>query len=686
MQKLISPHRMAALSVLGAMALLLLGYLAIAPAPLMAASAQATVWEVDRLDDPALPAGTACTGAADDCTLRGAIDQAVDGDTVQLTVPGTITLTQATLILTKSITITSPGQAEHIIDGGDSHRLFTINGERHVILDQLTLQNGRAGMGGAVNIAAGTLTMTHVLLQNNTSNQTGGALYASPASEGTLNLYLAQVDFRNNHARDTFQSGGAIHTQARQNSTVNLTIVDGHFESNLGGPTQGSGGYGGAISATTLDANSRMTLDIRGSRFISNTTGDYGGALYVQPYNRTFGAQSSIDVSIHDSEFAHNIVESEFSGIGGGVYLSALDSGSTLDFVIHNSEFVGNRAHYEGGGLAIASYNRDGSGENAVRGEIAGSVFQLNSADRGGGLHQRALDNASATAITISTTTFMSNTALQGGGGIYLAALNRDSGDTEQAHNQLVVEQSTFADNRAVDSDGGALYVQAAGSSAAGISEVALTNVTFSGNQSAQDGGALYASASGITATTATLDIVNVTAFDNSAPEGNDFFVREVGFAGAHLDLISSIIAGGQGTPCAVVDAQVTGANNRIDDISCGEGAPFRLGAVSGLVPNLADNGGPTLTHHFYAGSNALDAVPAGQCTEAGGESLLVVDQRGELRPFGAACDVGALEAQTTELPDAPEPDDPNPDDPNPDDPNPDDPDPDDPNPDQPNP
>src|SRR5690606_38171707 len=55
-------------------------------------------------------------------------------------------------------------------------------------------------------------------------------------------------------------------------------------------------------------------------------------------------------------------------------------------------------------------------------------------------------------------------------------------------------------------------------------------------------------------------------------------------------------------------------------------------------IPNLTDNGGPTLTVALVPGSPAVDAVSPAECP--------AVDQRDVSRPQGAACDVGALELQ----------------------------------------
>jgi len=51
----------------------------------------------------------------------------------------------------------------------------------------------------------------------------------------------------------------------------------------------------------------------------------------------------------------------------------------------------------------------------------------------------------------------------------------------------------------------------------------------------------------------------------------------------------------------------------------------------------LADNGGPTMTHALGAGSVAIDHIPAVDCQ-------VTEDQRGEPRPGGSMCDVGSFE------------------------------------------
>ena len=59
----------------------------------------------------------------------------------------------------------------------------------------------------------------------------------------------------------------------------------------------------------------------------------------------------------------------------------------------------------------------------------------------------------------------------------------------------------------------------------------------------------------------------------------------------------------------------------------------------------LGDNGGPTQTHALGAGGVAIDQIPLEDCVDADGQPL-TNDQRGEPRPVGDGCDVGAFEVQ----------------------------------------
>jgi hypothetical protein len=114
------------------------------------------------------------------------------------------------------------------------------------------------------------------------------------------------------------------------------------------------------------------------------------------------------------------------------------------------------------------------------------------------------------------------------------------------------------------------------------------------------------------------------------------------------ITMSNTIMAGnGSGADCSV-DPLNSGAitsfgynligNKTGCPISATTGDKFGT-AVNPIVPNLAplsDNGGPTFTHALFSNSPALDAGDNTTC--------LVTDQRGNIRPEGTQCDMGAYE------------------------------------------
>lgn len=109
--------------------------------------------------------------------------------------------------------------------------------------------------------------------------------------------------------------------------------------------------------------------------------------------------------------------------------------------------------------------------------------------------------------------------------------------------------------------------------------------------------------------------------------------------------LRNTIIAGntaGQGNANCHVAAMVIQSlgHNLADDATCFLSAAGDLARHDPRLGALADNGGPTQTQLPSAGSPAIDAGAAEDCPAA--------DQRGQARPQGAGCDIGAVEVTPT--------------------------------------
>jgi hypothetical protein len=190
------------------------------------------------------------------------------------------------------------------------------------------------------------------------------------------------------------------------------------------------------------------------------------------------------------------------------------------------------------------------------------------------------------------------------------------SGGAIGAFDPSSVTDSTFTDNEAVGPT-------ASGSAITNFFDLDLTNTTVVGNST--DGtttrGAIY--------TEGNLGGTNVTIVDNEGEDaanvragtfdGRGFVIGQPGDGGDNCTIT------GTGTAVDSTDddgtCELTGASNVPD---------LRLG-------QLRDNGGTMRTVLPLAGSPAVDLM-AGGCP-------VPLDQRGVARPFGAACDAGAIEA-----------------------------------------
>src|SRR5687767_184285 len=89
-----------------------------------ASAVHAATRTVDRTDDP-VPAASACTSAANDCSLRGAIESAAAGDKIDFALSGNVQINLTSRIaFNRSLTVSGPGTSQLTIKGMPNDNVF----------------------------------------------------------------------------------------------------------------------------------------------------------------------------------------------------------------------------------------------------------------------------------------------------------------------------------------------------------------------------------------------------------------------------------------------------------------------------------------------------------------------------------------------------------------------------------
>jgi hypothetical protein len=294
-------------------------------------------------------------------SLRQAIINAADNDTIDLTgISGMITLATE-LTVNKSVTITGPGASALTISGNNAVRVFNIASGKIVSISGLTVANGRVedNLGGGIlnlgnltlnnvvvtnNAAArgtqgpfvrgggiysqlneSSLTITNSVISNNTAAGEGGGIYIH---SGVLNLQNVTID--NNHVTDSTSVGGGINIGSNVPTPVtfnNLTISNNSAVS----------GGGGLISYTSLTIFNSVVFNnsVAGG---TNLNDGRGGGMYLTGSSKTY---TLTNVTISGNSASHAVS----SGVGGG----GIVTNQTLNLT--NVTITGNTSQGGGGGI-----------------------------------------------------------------------------------------------------------------------------------------------------------------------------------------------------------------------------------------------------------------------------------------------------------------------------------------------
>ena len=263
-------------------------------------------------------------------SLRQALADVNDGDTINFAVTGTIGLTSGELLVTKSITISGPGSESLAVNGNAKSRVFHIASDQTVTISGLTITNGHVSdSGGGIYNDHAMLTLNDCTISDNSATDNlGGAIHNDGENVGHATLQI-------NNSLITNNSGGGIYNDAIQAGTAMLVITDSTLSNN--GPSEAINNHGWSC---IFCGNGTTSVQITNSSITGN-----GGAIYSDTGRQNCGGSCPVTISITNSTI---------SGNGGGVHNSTLS-----DTVVSNSTISDNGfgIYNDNAALATSVYN-----------------------------------------------------------------------------------------------------------------------------------------------------------------------------------------------------------------------------------------------------------------------------------------------------------------------------------------
>lgn len=620
------------------------------------------------------------TSAADSGagTLRDTVAASASGDTIRFAPPlsGQTIRLASTIVFFRSLTIDGSTLATPITISGDTNsdssadvQIFGAIAGTVLTVDSVTLTLGHtAGYGGAIQ-SAGTVNLIDTTVSDCDAAVAGGVSASTLVVRGST--------FANNTASN---SAGAL--QAIDGTVVNTTI------------TGNSASQGGAIRINDGDTMRLFHCTISGNYGVTGAGLYVNGTLVLE---NSIVANSSVgaDCLVAGGGFASNVQNLIEDGtcdpaLSGDPALGSLqDNGGPTQTLLPAASSPAVDTGSEGtctgatvGGVDQRGADRPEGFDCDIGATESGSVFVVN--DTGDGADGACDANCTlrdavaaanarpgpdaihfASAMTITLTSQLpvvtgpllvdgqgQAVTIQSNGGLASAMFYSDStelrlfgltlrdgnslegGAVLAIYGKLAVRECSFENNFSSGNGGAISALQ---------TDLAIDRSALLSNSAAGYGGAIFMFGGGA-------DINNVTFGDNQASDAalsidstsfagvvNSTFsgnTASISHQGSALGLGNVLMGNSTGAPECSSQNLFFSISTWSEDGSC-----FGFPGDPGIETVAAANGGPTKTFKLLETSQAIDLGDASICEAAGN-----VDQRGTLRPIGAACDIGAYE------------------------------------------
>jgi hypothetical protein len=426
----------------------------------------------------------------------------------------------------------------------------------------------------------------------------------------------------------TLQGAGAAGTVIVGNGSNRVLIVTGgagistaiNGVTVTGGFVNGSGGLVGG--AGIRDESTAGSLSLAGTVVSGNTATATGGNCC----NGGAGIWTDGDVTLVNSSVIGNSMTVTAGAFccdgGGGLYQDGGAITLTNSSISNNVATIFGGLGNEGGG----GFYQDGGNIVLNHSTVSGNRATLSEApqfDGGGGFYQDG-GETSLSEASVSGNTFnqsgSAGTTHNGGGGLF-----NDSGT-------LTLTRSTVGANTAnvvgTSNNGGGAIFHDSGELAISDSTISANALNVTGTTT-NGGGGVYI-VEGLTSLTS-----DTIAANNANVPGGGVFNN-----GAEAMLLNTIVADDSapsGTNCAPSPAFASLGHNIDSADTCNLGTAGDKKNTEPLLGVLENNGGPAFTQMPAPGSPAIDAGSNAACAPT--------DERGEARPRGPACDIGAVES-----------------------------------------
>ena len=323
-------------------------------------------------------------------SLRQALADASDGDTIDFAVTGIIGLTSSELVIDKSITISGPGpnlltvsasglqsgSVFHVTTGStveieglmisDALRGSGILNDQAtlVVTDCVITNNQSVNGGGIYNVSSATLTVLNSTIDTNCACAVGGGV-GGGISNGKAVLTIVNSTVSNNFALDAHApglgQGGGIDSEGPL--TISNSTISRNFAGYVGGGIDGTG----TITDSTISENTAG-----GPPNPQNAPG-FGGGIA--------GGGTIINSTITGNTAWGD--DFKGPGVGGGIA-----GGATLmltnDTLSNNSATVGGGISTDGGEIGNTILNNNSNFN--IDGTINSHGYNLSSDDGGGNL------------------------------------------------------------------------------------------------------------------------------------------------------------------------------------------------------------------------------------------------------------------------------------------------------------